>query len=158
MIKKILLGVLAIILIMQFIRPQKNIHAADNSNDIATRYYVPGDVKNILQRSCYDCHSDNTDYPWYNNIQPVAWILDHHIQEGKRELNFSEFARYTPKKAAHKLDEIITETGEDAMPISSYLWVHKQASLSESEKNILLKWASGLADTIRQQNQLPAEH
>jgi len=158
MIKKILLTVLAVLLIIQFIRPQKNVHAGISRNDITTSYPVPDNIKNILQRSCYDCHSNNTDYPWYNNIQPVAWILDHHIQEGKRELNFSEFATYTPKKAAHKLDEVITETGEGAMPIASYLRMHKQASLSEEQRDLLTKWASDLADTIRLQHKLPIEH
>lgn len=154
--KKVLIALLVILIIIQLIRPGKNIAAQPSSNDIALKYNVPGNVKQILQRSCYDCHSNNTDYPWYSNIQPVMWFLDNHIQEGKRELNFSEFASYTPKKAAHKLDEVISETGEHEMPISSYLWMHKNAKLSDTEIEQITKWASTLSDSIRKANNLPA--
>lgn len=158
--KKIVKGGLLVIgslfLVIQFFRPSKNISNGIPKEDITSKYAVPGPVLKVLQRSCYDCHSNNTQYPWYNNIQPFAWILDNHVQEGKRELNFSVFAGYTPKKAAHKLDELISETREGAMPLSSYTAIHTDAVLSPQEVELLVAWANTLGDSIRAGHHLPA--
>jgi hypothetical protein len=97
-------------------------------------------VKSILERSCYDCHSNHTRYPWYSNIQPVAWWLQHHIDEGKEHLNFSAFKTYTPAEMDHKLKEIEEVIEENEMPLWSYRLIHQKAKLSEAEKNNLLKW------------------
>jgi hypothetical protein len=92
--KKILLGLLFALLVVQLFRPNKNQSDVKQVNYIATVYQVPTETGVILQTSCYDCHSNNTNYPWYGNIQPVAWWLNNHIVEGKEELNFSEFGLY----------------------------------------------------------------
>ena len=92
--KRFLLLLLLVFIGIQFFRPAKNKSEGISANDITAKYAVPDDVKAILKTSCYDCHSNNTNYPWYSNIQPVAWWLKDHIDEGKRELNFSEFASY----------------------------------------------------------------
>ena len=119
-------------------------------NDITTKYAVPENVHAVLKRSCLDCHSNNTEYPWYNNIQPVAWFLDHHVQEGKGELNFNEFATYSPKKARHKMEEVGKAVTEGWMPLDSYLWIHHDAKLSSEEAKLLADWAKGV------KNQIPA--
>ncbi len=121
-----------------------------STNDITTKYAVPENVHTVLKSSCFDCHSNNTEYPWYNNIQPVAWFLDHHVQEGKGELNFNEFATYSPKKARHKLEKIGDAVTEGWMPLDSYLWIHRDAKISSEEAELLANWASGL------RNQIPA--
>src|SRR5213592_2028705 len=99
MLSKILLVLLLLLIVIQFVRPEKNQSTGVSANDITTKYAVPTAVQSVLKRACFDCHSNNTTYPWYDNIQPVAWWLNHHIEEGKDELNFSEFTTYSPKKA-----------------------------------------------------------
>ncbi len=92
--KKFLLWTLILLVLIQFIRPAKNSSSAQSANDITLHYSVPDSVLAVLKRSCYDCHSNNTVYPWYDRVQPIAWWLQYHINHGKRALNFSEFAAY----------------------------------------------------------------
>ena len=132
MVKKILLGLLVILILIQFIRPEKN-QSGDFSRDITTVYPVPDDVQAVLKRACYDCHSNYTTYPWYSNIQPVAWWLQNHINEGKEHLNFSEFAAYTLEKQAHKMEETAEMVEQGEMPLNSYGWMHSGARLDTSE-------------------------
>src|SRR5690348_9264789 len=112
MLKKIVLLLLTAFIIIQFIRPAKNVSQTPDEAAIEKLYAVPADVETILKKACYDCHSNNTRYPWYNNIQPVTWWLNHHIQEGKGELNFSEFGKYTKEKQAKKLKKSAKEVQE----------------------------------------------
>jgi len=149
--KKLLLILLVVFIAIQFFRPVKNIAADASSfkNDITTVYVVPDSVHQILQASCYDCHSNNTLYPWYNNIQPVAWWLNRHIQNGKRALNFSEFATYAVQRKYKKLNGIIKEIRSDGMPLSSYTLIHRYAILSPDQKNLLINWATTIRDSIK---------
>ena len=87
-------------------------------------------ISALLQESCYDCHSNNTEYPWYNKVQPAAWYLEDHIQEGKDELNFNEWAEYSDRRKNSKLRSIISQIEEDKMPLDSYTLIHKDAILS----------------------------
>ncbi len=107
----------------------------------------------MLEKSCYDCHSNHTEYPWYFNFQPIAGWLAHHVEEGKDELNFSEFNTYKQKRKIHKLKEVIEQVKAGEMPMSSYLIIHKDAVLNEEQKNKLIKWAeesiATLNDTIK---------
>ena len=91
MLRKVLIVLLAVFVLIQFIRPEKNQSEGISPNDISTKYAVPASVQTVLKRSCFDCHSNNTVYPWYDNIQPVSWWLANHLEEGKSERNFSEF-------------------------------------------------------------------
>ena len=140
---------LLIFIIIQFIRPAKNKSDGISKNDISKIYPVPENVQTILKTSCYDCHSNNTIYPWYANIQPVAWWLDDHIQEGKKELNFSEFASYRIGRQYRKLDEINKEIKEDEMPLDNYLWIHKYAKLDKQQKLTLANWVISVRDSIK---------
>jgi Haem-binding domain len=144
MIKKIFFILLAFFFIIQFIRPAKNQSSVLSSNDITLHVNVPDSVLHLLQRSCYDCHSNNTVYPWYDNIQPVGWWLQYHVNHGKRGLNFSEFFSYTPQQQAKKLKNISREIKEDGMPLESYLWIHKYAAFSPEEKDRVIAWADSL--------------
>ena len=156
--KKILktIGILLLIalVIIQFIRPEKNINTSENSmaKDISKVYVVPADVHTILQTSCYDCHSNNTKYPWYANVQPVAWWLNDHIKEGKKELNFSAFADYRIRRKYRKLEEIVELVDENEMPLSSYTFIHRDANLSKDQKKSITTWATALRDTIKVNN------
>ena len=153
MLKKILKRTFQILLfafiVIQFFRPTKNKAAGMSNNDISKIYQIPQDVQSILKTSCYDCHSNNTVYPWYAEIQPAAWWLEHHINEGNKELNFSEFASYRIGRQYRKLEEINKEIKEDEMPLDEYLWVHKAAKLNEQQKLLLATWVTALRDTIK---------
>jgi hypothetical protein len=156
-LKALLLIVVVFLVVIQFFRPEKNQAAGVATNDITLHYGVAPEVQKVLTKSCYDCHSDRTAYPWYNNIQPFAWYLANHVKEGKRELNFSEFSSYKPKKAAHKLDELIAEVGEHEMPLSSYTLIHRDAALTDQEVKLISDWATHLSDSIRAAYHLPQQ-
>ena len=138
--KKILIWAVVLLAAIQFIHPAKNI-----STEIsAAKIIAPAEVEQILKTSCNDCHSNNTIYPWYNNIQPVAWWLNHHVDEGKHELNFDEFAAYKPRKQYHKMEELEEMVNEDEMPLPSYLLVHKDAVLNAQQKELLIDWSKSI--------------
>lgn len=107
-------------------------------------YEIPSNVHGILKQKCYDCHSNHTRYPWYFNLQPVGWWMYKHIEDGKRELNFSEFKTYSAKKAAHKLEETVELVREKEMPLKSYVWLHPEARLSAEEEKALIDWIASL--------------
>jgi len=142
--------VIAVILI-QFIRPAKNATTDITAQDITRLYPMPDSVHTILQRSCYDCHSNSTVYPWYNNFQPVSWWLGNHITKGKKHLNFSMFGTYAKKKQIKKLGEVVKSVTEGWMPLDSYLWIHKDAAFTEQEKKIIADWANDLSKQIAAQ-------
>jgi hypothetical protein len=148
MAKKVFLTLLVVLIIIQFIHPKKNIAAERTPQHIENIYPVPADVRQILSRACYDCHSDSTRYPWYARLQPVAWWLDHHIDEGKNELNFSQFGTYEAKRQAHKLEEVTEMVNEHHMPLESYEWMHSDAKLTAEEMKTLTTWADGLRGQI----------
>src|SRR3954471_23661169 len=125
-----LIALIVILIVIQFFHPAKNASSTKPANHIAAVYNEPESVRTILDKACNDCHSNNTRYPWYNNIQPVAWWLDNHVQEGKRGLNFNEFATYSPRKQYDRMDGTIDLVKKGAMPLNSYTWIHKDAILS----------------------------
>ncbi len=142
---KIGLVILGALVFIQIFRPERNVQAGVAANDITRVTEVPADVQGILKKACYDCHSNNTVYPWYMNVQPVAWWLARHVDEGKRELNFSAFGEYSAKKQLHKLQEIHKEVEEGDMPLSSYTLMHSGARLSKAEQQRLIAWSDSLA-------------
>lgn len=146
--KKILWALLIIIVVIQFFQPKKNRSQTVAANDITNHFAVPANVGDILKKACNDCHSNNTQYPWYTHVQPVGWWLQHHVNEGKRELNLSEFAAYEPKRQHHKLEEVIEQVKDGHMPLDSYLWMHDEAKLTKDEKEVLLIWAAVTAEQI----------
>lgn len=139
------MGLLIVLIAIQFIRPSKN-HSdvLISENDISYTYAITEDVHSIFINKCYDCHSNTTRYPWYNNIQPIAWWLSSHVKEGKDELNFSEFKSYTEKRAIHKLEEISEAVNDGWMPLKSYLWMHHDAKITESDRTAINTWLKGL--------------
>jgi hypothetical protein len=136
-------------LIIQFIRPEKNLATGPLEQDIQTVFPASQTVQTAIKRSCYDCHSNNTRYPWYYNIQPVAWWLQHHVNEGKAELNFNEFSTYAAKKMDHKLEEIAEVVQEEEMPLKSYRLAHGEAQLSEEEKKAIISWVHESRSTLK---------
>lgn len=141
--KKSVIGLASTLIIIQFFQPREN-----KQRNTATTISMPENIKHILSRSCFDCHSNNTKYPWYSSIQPTGWILARHIQKGKADLNFDEFTGYSERRQITKLRSIRTSIKEGAMPLSSYLLIHQDARLSAVEKRLITEWAERLTDSI----------
>ena len=140
MLKKIFYVIIAILVIIQFIKPKRNLSAGPYPNDITTKFAMSDNVSASLKTACYDCHSNNTVYPWYANVQPVAWWLAIHVNDGKKHLNFNEFTTYNEKRQRKKLDEISESVTEGWMPLGSYTWIHKDAILTVQQKEAIKKW------------------
>ena len=136
---------------IQFFHSKKNIHEGDQPNAISKKFPVSAGVKIILDKACMDCHSNNTRYPWYNNIQPVAWWLNNHIVDGKKELNFDEYINKRPRFQYRRMEQTIDLVKKGEMPLDSYTWIHKDAILSEDEKTKLFDWAQSVMDTLKTQ-------
>lgn len=146
---KPLLGVTALLLIaLQFVPRNHNEAGNQPVNDITSVYRVPVNVSMILKRSCYDCHSDQTYYPWYAQLQPVRLMMDNHVRDGKAELNFNAFGTYTLRKQRSKMRAISESLEEGAMPLSSYTLLHRNAALSQTEKTELMNWVKQTTDSL----------
>ena len=145
---KILSGLVLLFLLAQFIPSEKNRAIGVQPNDIFTKYPAPVEVQAIAKKACYDCHSNNTVYPWYSNVQPLAWWINDHVKEGKEEFNYSEFTTYSPKRARHKLEEVGEQINEHEMPLNSYTWIHAEARLTDAERKVLTDWAMATRESI----------
>ena len=133
-IKKILFIGLIIFLLMQLYYPARNIGFEHDINaNFSELYNVPKNVEVVLQTSCYDCHSNNTNYPWYSNIQPVRFIMEYHIKKAKENLNFNEWGNYSSRKQNNRLDRIAKQIQSNEMPLTSYTLIHKKAALSATQ-------------------------
>ncbi|MGB1270270.1 MAG: heme-binding domain-containing protein [Flavobacteriaceae bacterium] len=142
MIKKISIGLLALFAAAQFINPDKNESEFVPESDFITLEQPPEHLASILKTSCYDCHSNNTIYPWYDRITPVNFWVNSHITDGKKHLNFSEWNSYSAKKKAHKLDEFIEMIEDKEMPLASYTLTHQDAKLSDADIIELTNWVT----------------
>ena len=141
--KAIRIGVMVlggVLLVLQFFRIDKTNPAADPAQDYLALASPPAALSSTIKAACYDCHSHTTAYPWYTNIQPVAWWIKDHIEEGREHLNFSVWATYPPKKAAHKLEECFEVIESKEMPMKSYTWAHGNARLSAEERAAMASW------------------
>lgn len=138
---KIWIGMILIFLCIQVIQPNHNSSEELLSTDISKVVILPPNVYGILKASCYDCHSNKTEYPWYSWIQPGASYMNYHIIKGKADLNFSDFGTYSKRKQAHKFQSIIEQVKNETMPIAVYTTIHKRARLTTAEKNLLIDWA-----------------
>ncbi|MFV1884703.1 MAG: heme-binding domain-containing protein [Balneola sp.] len=148
MIKKILLGLAAVLLILQFFQIDKTNPEYDASKDFMAMYPPSEEVAQILKVACYDCHSYETKYPWYTYTQPLAWWVKDHIDEGRDELNFSAFGNYSPRRADHKLEEGVEYTETEEMPLPSYTWGHSEARLTWEQRELLMDWFAELRPIV----------
>lgn len=148
-LKKAAITAIVLLAVIQFFKTKENKSVQTSENAITQHYDVPENIQNILKISCYDCHSNNTNYPWYNKIQPVNWWFADHVNEGKRKLNFDEFNTYSTKKKLHKLDEVIETIRENEMPLKSYTLIHGDAKLSDSDKQEIETWAKKIKSEIQ---------
>jgi hypothetical protein len=147
-LKNAAIGILVLLVLIQLYRPTRNL-SNDDANAIGKKYQMPDSVQAILKSSCYDCHSNNTVYPWYANVQPVSAWLTNHINEGKEHLNFSDFLTYKPNRQLHEIQGIKKEVKKDGMPLSSYTLIHTYAKLSPGQKDQLYAWADSVGATLK---------
>ncbi|HMS97374.1 MAG TPA: heme-binding domain-containing protein [Saprospiraceae bacterium] len=148
--KKIATIVVVLLIFIQFFKPERNL-SDDQSHHISTKYAFPEEIAAISKAACDDCHSNKTTYPWYANVQPAAWWLSNHVNEGKKHLNFSEFTKRRIAVQNHKLEEIVEMVEEGEMPLKSYTWLglHPDAKLTQDQKSKLITWAKAQMDTIK---------
>ena len=141
--KKVFLGIIVVFILIQMIRPNKK-DSRNDINHISKVTAVPDEVKEILKTACNDCHSNFTVYPWYNEIAPVSWYLAQHVNDGKEHLNFSEWTVYNKNQQNHILKDLeeVLETHE--MPLKSYLWIHKEAEMTNDEYEVLMAWVKSI--------------
>jgi hypothetical protein len=132
----------AAFIVIQFIRPDQTNPPVVAAESIESSIAIPENVSSILARSCADCHTNTTKYPWYSQIAPASWFLANHVRDGRKELNLSVWNTYTDKKKSHKLEELCEQVEQGAMPLPSYLWIHRDAALKEGEARILCDWAN----------------
>lgn len=147
---KIIALVLLVVLVgIQFVPTKLNQSDIVLNTDFSLVNKSPKNISRILQVSCYDCHGNNTVYPWYSRIQPAAWFLERHIDEGKEELNFSEWDEYSNRRKKSKLKSIINQIRDDEMPLFSYTIIHKKAYFSASEKELIIEYMNDIKESIK---------
>src|SRR5690554_4009774 len=153
MMKKILWSLAAILIIMQFFTIDKSTPSISPSSDFLVVTNPPANIATILKNACYDCHSYDTQYPWYFNVAPASWFLKKHINDGRHELNFSVWGDYTTKRKDHKLEEASELVLDKEMPLPSYAWLHNKAQLSDNDLTLITNWF----DKLRIELPLPTD-
>lgn len=148
LLKKIGIALVIILIVLQAFSPEKN-RSDDHSKNIATLYPVSKEVDAILVKACNDCHSNNSKYPWYAGVQPLAWWINHNIKDGKKHFNLDDFANYKLNKQYHKMEELIEEVKEGEMPFKPYVLMHNEAKLTPEERAILSSWAQSVLDSMK---------
>lgn len=147
--KRIILIVIIVILLgMQLIPLNRPAHSEDLSIDLIANNKLPENISRILKTSCYDCHSNQTNYPWYAYVAPVSFLVVRDVNEGREELNFSEWEKLDKSKKAKALSEMAEEVEEMEMPMKIYLITHADARLSDAERNEFVEWAETYAESL----------
>ena len=147
--KKIGYGLLLIIIVIQFFRIDKTNPEVSLENDFIALTAPPEEISVILKSTCYDCHSNETNYPWYSNVAPISWWVKDHIDEGREELNFSKWGTFKAKRKDHKLEEAVEMLEDGEMPLDEYTWTHSEANLTSKQKEQLIDWFKTTRKTIQ---------
>jgi hypothetical protein len=148
MLKTVFFGLLMVFIIIQLFQPDRNTSSENFVTDVANHYQVPDSIETLLAKNCYDCHSNNTDYPWFINVQPVGWYMQSKVERGKTHLNFSEFALLSKEAAIKKLTEIEDVMNTNRMPLKAYKWYNESANLSQQQRTAIINWASQLKQQL----------
>ncbi len=151
-VKQILFVVLIVFVAIQFMQPARNQSGQVLQSDISKTYHIPNNVHALLKNACLDCHSNNTSYPWYFNIQPIGWILAKDIKDGKEKLNFSEFGSISSRRQISKLQEAENRIKDGTMPLPVYQFMHPSARLTEEERRVVIDWIQETKDSLTSKN------
>ena len=138
---------------IQFIRPDRTNPSSDPGSDLLSVLSPPAQVREILQRSCYDCHSHQTRWPWYSAAAPASWLVAADVREGREHLNFSVWGSYPRGRRIAKLESMIAEVDKGSMPPGTYLLMHREATLGAAEKEALLLWMENTADSLTNESE-----
>ncbi len=151
-LKKVIGSISILFIGMQFIQPAHNSNGQVLDTDISRLVPVPDSVHSLLNAACYDCHSNNTRYPWYSNIQPMGWLMASHIKNGKAMFNWSEFGSNSRRKQISKMTDALHSIQDNSMPLSSYALLHEEAKLSAEQKLMLGSWMQQIIDSLSSEN------
>lgn len=133
-VRRVLLGAVLVLAAVQFV-------PVDRSNPpVETEIPAPENVRAVLRRACYDCHSNESVWPWYSRVAPVSWLVARDVREGRKELNFSTWNLYVEKRRLRKMKEIRDEVAEGEMPPWFYVAAHREAALSDEDVALLNRW------------------
>ena len=150
--KKILMWtgivLVALFLAAQFYQPERTNPPVDDAKTIFASLNVPPDVRSVLERSCADCHSHNTVWPWYSHIAPTSWLTARDVKNGRKSMNLSLWGTYKKSKQAGKLDDISEQLTGDKMPLKPYRMMHPGSVLSKSEVDLVVRWAEQERDRL----------
>ncbi len=149
-VKTVAIVLFAGFILIQFIRPDQTNPPIVQAETLETSTAIPQNVEAILQRSCNDCHTNATVYPWYSNVSPFNWLLANHINDGRNQLNFSLWNTYEDSRKRRKLDQICEQATSSEMPLPSYLWIHRDAKLSPEDVKILCDWSDAEREKLAQ--------
>ena len=136
-IKRIALTLAILLVVAQLVRPARTNPPVDPAKELR----APQPVAAILERSCYDCHSNRTVWPWYSQVAPASWLVVKDVRGGRKEMNFSEWSTFTARRTARKLQEICDQVEQHEMPLKIYIPLHPGASLSDADRHTLCDWA-----------------
>jgi hypothetical protein len=139
-VKQIGIAIILLFVVIQFVPVDKQNPPLNPSQTIYATQTVPPEVRNVFESSCNDCHSDETRWPWYAHIAPASWIVAHDVHEGRKEMNFSEWGKYSTEKEEDKLEEICEQVVNGDMPESKYAFVHRKSKPTEAQRNAVCKW------------------
>ncbi len=141
---KIILGILLLFAVMQLFRIEKVENQEPTEMGLLLSENQSVEITNLLQETCFGCHSNQIIYPWYSEIAPVSWWIADHIEHGRKHLNFSEWMNYSTKTRVHKAEESWEEIEEKEMPLESYAFAHEEADLNAEERQILVDFFKSL--------------
>lgn len=142
------IGVVVVAIGMQFVRPERTNPPIDPAKDIVGHPSLPANVRAVLERSCFDCHSNRTRWPWYSQVAPASWLVVNDVNEARRHLNFSEWEGYKIGRQLSKLESLMGEVDKGTMPPRTYLLLHGDAALSPAERDLVVGWAEVLSDSL----------
>ena len=152
MLKRVLKWLLVVLAVAfvgaQFVRPARTNPPIDESKTIFATGKVPADVRGILERSCADCHSHATVWPWYSHVAPVSWLVAEDVEHARKDLNLSLWADYKQKRDENKMEELCDIVEEGEMPLKKYTFLHPSAKLSDADRRRLCEWASAWRSEI----------
>ena len=144
-VRLIILILLAALVILQFFQPERNLGEVDSGADLVNYTGMPDSLASILRNSCYDCHSDRTEYPWYSYLAPISWYLESHIKKVKDQINFGEFGSFEKSRKIGTLGKICEVMEEGSMPLKSYLVIHRKARIGEEDLEAFCTWTESEA-------------
>jgi cytochrome c553 len=151
------LALAALFVVIQFLGPDKTNPPVEAAQTIQANAQITPEVAAIIERACADCHSHQTQWPWYSHVEPVSWFLVDHVNDGRKHLNFSEWASYEPKRMRKKLQEMFEEVEKGAMPLKSYLLLHPNARLSQDDIQQLGAWTAAERQRLADEKNLAKE-